>query len=221
MFKYFKRLLRTPEKGVLDLLNEHTRLSKLAVLSFAEAIRGVFTKINRKKFDEHLRNVIQLEETADAVRRSLVEEFAKGTLPPISREDFIKLADSVDIIADAAKDSIRLLEIARKNVPLDLKKHYFKMVEHMENCIEALHKAVIFLSKDFRECMKLIARIELEEHAADGEQIFCLKELNKLAKRVSFGKIFLWKELVDRTEEIIDGCEDVGDIIRCVIARRL
>ena len=218
IFHIFKRFFKNQEVEIVNLVSKHVTLCAKTVEEFDKGLKAILNK-NIREFKEHSLNTVKCEEMGDEIRRIIVQEIAKGTLPPLNREDFMRLAGKIDEFADAAKDAIQLLEMVSRNLTEEFKKKLISMSDDVKKCSINLENAVKNLNKDFNKCLEFTHRVSEIEHRIDSKQIECLKELYKLGKKSS--DLLLWNEIIERMEEIADICEDASDILRIIITRGL
>jgi predicted phosphate transport protein (TIGR00153 family) len=221
MIEFFKRLIKSPEEDVLRLVFEHTRLCALTVSLFVDAAEATLEGRDVKKFAQNLKEAIRCEEMADVVRRSIVSELAKGVLPPISREDFIRLAGKIDLVADYAKDAVKILNIIKRKPPPNFRRTYLALTQCVRECALTLQEAIEWMNKDLAKSLEFTQQVEELEGQADERQLACLHMLSKLGERMGMADLLLWEEIIRHTEELADACEDASDVVKCIIMRGL
>jgi predicted phosphate transport protein (TIGR00153 family) len=207
-----------PEREALDLVARHATLCREAVSSLKACIKSLRTGRGLKKA---IGKVVEYEEAADQVRRRIVEKLAKGALPPLSREDFIRLVERLDLTADGAKDIARCFEILpTKRLSKEFEQSFESLIGVAIECSRELCKAIQSMGTDFRKSLALTKRVEELEKEADARQLDCLFELGK-CKRVDFASLLLWERVIGYAEFITDACEDASDVLECIGARTM
>ena len=165
--------------------------------------------------------VVKYEEEADSVRRKIVEELARGILPPLSREDFIRLVERMDMVADWAKDIARILRIIPREQLLGLCKECLLIfLKYIRVTSIVLRKAVESMNKDFEKTLRYLNLIEKLEERADDSYLNCLKELEKTVGEET-ANVLLLEKLIEDLENLEDACEDTSDVIKVIIIRSL
>jgi len=216
MLNFLRRLYVSPEQKALQLIVELAELCAKAVTSLRSATQA----LEKEDFKKHMDMVISYEEEADKVRRATIESLARGALPPLSREDFIRLADGIDLVADSAKDAIRCLHIIpKRRMPRRFLSIFLALLENAVKCSQSLLEAVRWMGKDFKKSLELTHQIEKEEKLADSNHLRCLYELGKC--RLDMTSILLWERVIGHVEFITDACEDASDTLECIGARTL
>lgn len=209
------KLWRNPEGRAFGYIKQLVDLVELAI---SELLQGVRAIVLKKNYTHHLRAVVSYEEQADELRRKVGEELAKGTLPPLSREDFMRLIERVDMAADSAKDVVRCLEVIPK---LRASKRFFNKLLSLLNtsaqCIACLKGVVKLMEEDFERALRLCEEVEQLEKLADSQMLDCLFELGKC--RLDFTSTLLWERVVEYAERITDACEDASDMVEYIVIR--
>ena len=162
------------------------------------------------------------EEEADSVRRKIIEELAKGALPPLSREDFVRLAERMDLIADWAKEAARLLSVIPcKKLRQELAGECLELVDLMYESTEKLYNAVSAMMTDFQKSLQLVHEIEVIEEKGDDLYIKCFSRLERAESGCIGVPGMLISKLVESFENTLDACEEVGDLIKIIVVRAL
>lgn len=98
----------------------------------------------RKPSDVNAKNVKDLEEHSDEVRRILIDELNKTFATPIDREDIFALSLCIDDIIDYGKSTVDEMEIF--NIKPD--KHLISMVDVLVKGTKEVNDAVLRLEKN-------------------------------------------------------------------------
>ncbi|MEM2024989.1 MAG: DUF47 family protein [Desulfurococcaceae archaeon] len=209
---------RTREKKALEMYVEHS--SKIAdiVMHGVEALRA-HRENNWEKFSEEWRKVFDLEKEADALKRKILAELAKGLFHPIDREEVIRLVTVSDDIASFAKAWTRRLGFIRDNIiPRNIMDKILEMAGSVHEAstliVEASKKLV---SEDKASVLALANKVESIEEKVDEVRIEALSETFSFcneATKISY--CLLVKEIVDVVESSADRCEDVADVLRSI-----
>jgi len=218
----FKKKLDRSENKVLELVLNHASLCKKCVKALCNAIHSL-KACSIDEFRREVAAVHRSEEEADEIRRKIIEELAKGIVPPLSREDFIRLVERMDMIADWSRDAARLLEIefirdAFRNG--EFSKMLCEMASNIYYCVELTEEAVKEAMEDFNKSLKFLNKIEEIEEQVD---LLYVKSLSVLCSmRMNKPEYSLIAErLVETLENICDAAEDTGDVLKVIIVRAL
>ena len=218
---FIKRFLRTPEDHALELTLEHAILCEKAVITMTDVFYDSLKHVDEQTVLKKIEMVVKYEEEADSVRRKIVEELARGILPPLSREDFIRLVERMDMVADWAKDIARILRIIPREQLLGLCKECLLIfLKYIRVTSIVLRKAVESMNKDFEKTLRYLNLIEKLEERADDSYLNCLKELEKTVGEET-ANVLLLEKLIEDLENLEDACEDTSDVIKVIIIRSL
>ncbi|MBS7658193.1 MAG: DUF47 family protein [Candidatus Bathyarchaeia archaeon] len=186
--------------------------------SVKELHEGIKAKLDGRGEESiiHLKKAGQLEEEADVKRRVELKELAKGVLPPLSREDLMKLTDSLDRIADGAKMTAKLaLLISFNDLPKEIKDELFNLSSLAVECAKKLVDALLWMNKDFNVTLSLTDNVEKIEEDSD-EKYDLIRRLLYNSELKPAQLVFI-NELARGLETITDWCEDTGDLARIII----
>ncbi|RLE64795.1 MAG: hypothetical protein DRJ38_04880 [Thermoprotei archaeon] len=219
--KIISKIWSSPEEKIANLTVNHAKLCYQTVEAFTKVIKE-YCEGSAEKAEEHLMQVYSYEEEADGVRRKIIRELARGALPPLSREDFVRLAERMDLIADWAKEAARLLlVIPHENICRELTNECMELVILTEKSVKVLYDAVSIMMTDFKKSLQLIHKIESIEEKGDELYIKCLSRLERKEKECIGVPDLLIEKLIESFENILDACEEVGDLIKIIVIRAL
>lgn len=219
--EFIKRFLKTPEDRALELTLQHAVLCEKAVITMTDVFYDSLKHVDEQTVLKKIEMVVRYEEEADSVRRTIVEELARGILPPLSREDFIRLVERMDMVADWAKDIARILRIIPREQLLGLCKECLLIfLKYIRVTSIVLRKAVESMNKDFEKTLRYLNLIEKLEERADDSYLNCLKELEKTVGEET-ANVLLLEKLIEDLENLEDACEDTSDVIKVIIIRSL
>jgi predicted phosphate transport protein (TIGR00153 family) len=215
MSKILKWFSKGRRIDAIKMLEPHLNLTFNSVKELHE---GIKFKLNEEEEEsiKHLKKAGELEEEADAKRRSEMRELAKGVLPPLSREDLMNLTDSLDRIADGAKMTAKLaLLISFNNLSKEIKDELLNLSNLAVECVKKLVEALSWMNKDFNVTLSLIDEVEKIEEESDEKYDLIRKLLYN--SEVKPSQLVFINELARGLETITDWCEDTGDLARIII----
>ncbi len=215
MSKILKWFSKGRRIDAIKMLEPHLNLTFNSVRELHE---GIKFKLNEEEEEsiKHLKKAGELEEEADAKRRSEMRELAKGVLPPLSREDLMNLTDSLDRIADGAKMTAKLaLLISFNNLSKEIKDELLNLSNLAVECAKKLVEALSWMNKDFNVTLSLIDEVERIEEESDEKYDLIRRLLYN--SEVKPSQLVFINELARGLETITDWCEDTGDLARIII----
>ncbi len=159
------------------------------------------------------------EREADALRRQIIEELARGELPPDERIGFMRLARQIDLVTDWSHESHRMLVLLPfDKAPRDIQDATLKMCKRVQECIASVQKCLNKLAaKELQESLAYADEVERYEEETDAlyqdaREIFIKCDFAE----IGVGAAILLSQFLDAIENIADRCEDVGDQTRVI-----
>lgn len=171
-----------------------------------------------KKLDDKIKEMHDVEHSADHAKHDLINKLAKEFLPPIEREDIVNLSEKIDDVTDFVEDVLLNINIFNiKSIPNEL----FKFADIVLKCCQSMELALKEF-EHFRKSKKLhsiIVEINRLEEVADELYI---SELKKLYRNPTDPiKLMIWKDLLDSLEKCCDACEIVANTIENIVMKNL
>ena len=214
--KLFRRIYVSPEERVLKMTLDHADKCRNAAKRLREALEEALREGDVKR---KIAEVEQAERDADKLRREILDYLAEGALPPLSREDFVRLAERVDSIADWSREAVRVLKVICGEVNLTkLGDPLIKLASHAEEASEKLYEAIKAMSEDLKKARDLVAEVERIEDRGDWAYADCLVYISKLWGEMQSPLVLL---LVQYVENVVDAAEDASDVLEEIIIRAL
>jgi len=216
LLKWFER--RREEK-VLTLVRRHLATTISTVEDLEKAMR-VAAVDDEREMKLYIDRVMNAEREADGLRREVMNELARGELPPADREDLMHLVKRVDMVADWSREATRILEATPiREMPRNLKKACVEMAEGVKECASALQKSVNRIAEKPEEALRAADLVERQEEMVDGLFQNARGLLAKEAE-IKVGVAICMNELFEALEMVADSCEDVCDQVRVIVVRR-
>jgi len=201
-------------RRMLDICQDHirgivevTRNLSLMIDSMAENK----TKA-AKDYYEDMRKTLG---EADKLKTALLEEVASVGSLLISREDFLKLAFTVEAVADYAEGvAFRLVELMHRNWKVD-KKYITKMSELSSLVLQEItlvRDTVMALNFNPTKAIELSRSVEKVERDIDAKyRVLGMEVLND---KLPLQTTLILREILDQMEHIADTAADAVDVIR-------
>jgi len=161
----------------------------------------------------------QLEREGDSLRRLIIIDLARGSLPVDERRSFMRLARQIDYVADLCLEAGRIVRQSPLNKLSDeLRQTAFDMCKVIKDCVMNVQQCIELLTdKKVQEALDAADKVERLEEAVDdlyrkGRGL--LSEISGPALTV--GQIILLAEFMAAIENVADRCEDVCDQARVI-----
>jgi uncharacterized protein len=171
---------------------------------------------NFKNTQKTVDRIHDLEHLGDEICHKIFNELNSSFITPLDREDISSLTHSLDNIIDLTYSAINSIDIfgIKKSTPLamDMSKIITKSTGIIRQTLPKFRKR-----KTFSEIEKSIIEINKLENEADELLRRAMKELFRSGKPAI--EVVKLKSLYETMEEVIDACEDVGDVLRSLVTK--
>ncbi len=206
-------------------LQEHVGKVEECAIAFQQAIECHVSR-NCKRFDDFRREVIRLEQEADAIKRRIRGHLPKGTLLPVDKFQLFRYLREQDSVLDALEDVMDWISYRDEpGIPEDLQKDFFLLVDAVVDPVEELGRmvaAAFIYFKRFREADRLqvkqiIRNLRHLEHEADLlEDQLKRKVFQTIADATT---VYHMVRLAEILGSIADHAENAGDMMRAMVAK--
>jgi predicted phosphate transport protein (TIGR00153 family) len=205
------------------MLQEHASLTSSLANNLFQAIEGsVDGRITDAK--KRCRLIDMAENEVDAMGRKIISELVKGEIPPAERGDLMRLTRRVDMIADWAQASSRILALLMHKIKKiwetsrSLGEICVKMGEKVKLCVAEVLESINFTAEgDIDGMLSSADRVERIEEEVDALYQKARKEfLASDEFKVNVGVLIVFSQFLDALENTADRCEDVCDQIRVI-----
>lgn len=209
------RWRRPPETEVLELLEKHV---SLCVLASDGLVQATELKIagNETEARDAFEKLFDAERAADELRRKMAEELAKGILPPLSREDLMRVVRRLDLVTDWLKDGGRILAILpTKELPENFKKLLFELAKKLKECVHVLGHSIRTAYEDYKKALDECYEVEKIEREIDHMCMGIFDEMKHFDVKNQTSLLFM--EFLRSLESAADECENTADFLRIMI----
>jgi len=157
-----------------------------------------------------------LEHQGDAITHQIFEQLHRSVITPFDREDIALLAHSLDDVSDfvhEAADAMLLYKVAR---PTGRAKELVDIVvqaaAEVEKAVSEIHDRV--------GRKHLIERcVEINRLENIGDSVFRSAMAELFDDSTDFAGLITWREIYPHMEDVIDGGEDIANILEGVAVR--
>lgn len=215
--------LRIPKAGwggareaqALRLLEEHVSLCESASRDLAQAVK-LMVAGNAKDAKAFLERLFDKERVADMLRRRMLDEFAKGVLPPLGREDVMRMVRRLDLVINWLKDGGRLLSLFSPNdIPSSFGEMLVEFAEKLSECVHVLGSCIRAVIEDYKRALEGCLRVEEIERDIDHMYVSTLGEIKHLNRGDQTPLLLI--EFLRSLESAADECENTADFLRIMI----
>ena len=161
----------------------------------------------------------QLEREGDSLRRLIITDLARGSLPVDERRSFMRLARQIDYVADLCLEAGRIVRQSPLNrlsdelrqTALDMCKVIKECVVNVQQCIDLLTDKKV---QEARDAADKVERLEEDVDDLYRKGRGLLSEIS--GPELTVGQIILLADFMAAIENIADRCEDVCDQARVI-----
>ncbi len=194
-FDYFEELARKLEEG------GQLFLDMARALDFSEA------GVSRLKEAEH---------EMDGIAHKTYERMHKTFLTPIDREDIYALVNKMDNIMDAIEGTAIRIHMYKVKKPDDA---IIKQVEILFQAIRKIKSVIPGLRNMKNSRMILEGCVEIHTLENAGDVVLRSIMTGLFSTEKDAFELIKWKEIFERIEEAIDGCENVSHIVEGIVLK--
>lgn len=185
-------------------------------LKAADILVKTLKEFKRETLEERIKEMHEIEHSADIAKHELMNKLAKEFLPPIEREDIVSLSEKIDDVTDFVEDVLLNMNIFNvQYVPSEIMDFADVILKSTEKMIETLKEFENF--KRSKELHNKIVEINNLEETADELYIKGLKRL--YSNPTDPIKLIVWKDIFDSLEKCCDACEEVANDVENIVMK--
>ncbi len=204
------------EREVEELIAAHFSKVKECLDEFSETMNDYMKK--DKAFKENAYKVDRLEHEADEIRREAEMKLCAGAFLPVYREDYVKLMEMLDEIADNVESATDFIALTRPKIPDFLQEGLRNMAEVTVQMFEPLQQMYEMFLEDISKVLEIARTVRDKEQAVDNIEWHVIRRVFK--SDLPLAEKMLLKELVDYIGNISDQIEDVSDRFAIMVIKR-
>ncbi|MDW8084377.1 MAG: DUF47 family protein [Candidatus Caldarchaeum sp.] len=204
---YRSRLLSLAQdqmRSILEILRKTTLMLEM-----------VFKEVDYKKIEEAYSDILKSDEAAKNWRRLVEKEVSDIGAILTNREDFIRLVNSMDKIADISEGvAFRILSLvkSRMKIDRDVLSEVLKLGDLVLQTVTKLREALLAVtlnSETFHQKVK-----ETEEAERKVDDFYRNIDLMILMTDMKIGQLLLVREIVSMLEDVADKAEEAVENLR-------
>lgn len=197
----------------------------------AEYLRKAIEKYINQDYEAFGRcssKINSLEKEADIIKSNIRNHMPKELLLSYDKNTFLFLLKEQDNIIDLIQDTAVWISLREKPIPYELSDDFFRMSDSVVDIVKTAENAVRYLkrvvetsySRDEREKIKeVIHNLHVMESEIDTMGRELTKKTFKMESALTAVQLTHMLKLIELLSEIGDHAENVGDMIRALIAR--
>lgn len=171
---------------------------------------------NHNYTEARVSRIKEIEHEADVIAHRIYKRMHKTFLTPIDREDIYALVNKMDDVLDNIENTAILLHMYKVKKPGD------EIIKQAEILLQAIQK--------IKEVIHNIRNMKNSQSILDGcVEIHTLENAGDVVLRAIITDLFVkekdaiellkWKEIFERLEEAIDGCESISNIVEGIVLK--
>lgn len=219
----WRKILSFPLRGVADQLRVHMNLVLMST-ELLENLIEACEDYNWEAVGSVAERIARLEREADDVKRQVELGLFSGTVFVGLKEDFYKLAEALDDIADKSKDASRAIASRQPDreevaVLFEGENNIMKMIKGTVEIVKILMISVELLNKDMKEALQLAHDVEKTEEKLDDIKLDILKNLTRNEKKMSPLSYLQIRDFIFLLDMVADAAEAASDVITAMIVK--
>lgn len=205
----------------LNLAQQQISLA-MSTVGELDAAVNFFSENKRVEMDGAIERLFAQEQETDLLRRQVLEELAKGELPPVYREDLKRLVGYLDEFADQVKDSARGLKVAGSPMfPREIMDQYLLISRNLVDGVRVLGDCIDALGVNPSEVEQKAEKVCHYEDAVDEGYLNTKIMFLKYGGELEAATLVALRDLLDYMEQASDTCARTADYLRVLAASEL
>jgi len=172
-----------------------------------------------KKFETHLKHIIETEKKADKLRRSIEDLLYRKTLIPESRGDVLELIERMDVLLGQFKGVMYRIEIERPEINEIFHDNLRKMCGFSVQTVEAITLSLRSYFKDISQVESHMHKVSFWETESDKASTLLQKAIFS-CKEMPLDQKMQLRDLVKHVDGIADQAEDMADSLAIYVIKR-
>lgn len=217
------RISSYPLRGIDQHMGEHLKLVSLAVELLRE-LTDACHNYNWSLVGAVAERIAGTERKADDVKRNVEVGLYGGRIFVGLKEDFYRLAEAVDQIADKSKEASRALalrvpEKEAVDILFDGQINLRTMVLGLVDIVALLEKSIETMGKDMKAALQMAHDVEKMEEKLDDIKLEILKRLTHNEKRIQALSYLQLRDFILLLDDVADAAEMASDVITEMIVK--
>lgn len=187
-------------------------------VSAARLLYEVVKNYNPNTLNTKMNEMHDIEHSADIAKHTLMASLAKEFLPPIEREDIMRLSQEIDNVTDCIEDVLQ--RVYMYNIK-EMRADAVSFSKKVLDCCEALEEGLKEF-KNFKKSKTLMNHIikvsTLEE---DGDKLYTNAVRSLYTSSLEPLAVVSWTRTFDWLERCCDSCEHVADVMEGIVMNNM
>ena len=180
------------------------------------------TGYKEKELTESMHAMQQLEKKSDDIAFKISEDITAGAISPNIIDNLLECVQTADDIIDTYYYISRELNRMARAYSAGFKEHYADWDSVYVNMLALSEKSILNLkqalsSSDISEILRMRKEIEDIEEQGDEIKDKGFDRLYSIAPKLHYLEFYHYQELLHKSDDILDSCEDISDLIVSVV----
>lgn len=210
------------ESKIIQEIEDYFRIVRKTVDGFSSLVKKMADR-DQTEAKNLFQLVLDGESEADSVHRTLSMAIAEGAFFGGIREDILNLLETMDNVADSAKDAARFLESEEDldDFALSLlgSNEMRAFVSNLQSAVGALGDLIGAFELGKKEILSRIAAVEEWEEAADSSKDKLMRQLFRSSSNPNPVTVIQMRDFLFVADDIADYAEDASDVILVLAAK--
>jgi len=196
----------------------------IAIASEANTLEtNMFQMIFRdKQITEELHAMQKLEKYSDEIAFQTIEDITSGAISPNIIDSLLECVQTADDLVDTYYYIARELNRMAKAYSSDLKEHHTDWDSVYENMLVLAEKSLskvkqALTTTNSSEILELRKEIEALEEEGDDIKDQGFDRLYSIGTKMHFLEFYHYQLLLHKCDDLLDGCEDLSDLIVSIV----
>ena len=217
--KNLKGILVVGEKNIFRQLNQIFAIATEANTILTNMFK---TGYKEKELTENMHAIQILEKKSDEIAFKISEDITGGAISPNIIDNLLECVQMADDIIDTYYYISRELNRMARAYSPNFQEHYADWGSVYLNMLLLAEKAILNLkhalsSSDISEILRMRKEIEDIEQQGDEIKDQGFDRLYRIAPKLHFLEFFHYQELLHKSDDILDSCEDFSDLMVSVV----
>lgn len=200
-----------------DYINEFEKLSAYSVMA-AELLDTILKNYDRWSMPEKIRLMHEIEHAADIEKDEMYEALTSEFLPPIEKDDIIRLSHEIDTVTDSIEDvliCIDIFAVETINPEINI------FTELIVDCCKHMNEALAEM-KNYKNSTILFEQInEVNLHKSKGKALY-VNSLKNICEITEDPFLTLtYTEIYKNLEECCEKCKAVTNTLERIVIKNL
>jgi predicted phosphate transport protein (TIGR00153 family) len=165
-----------------------------------------------EELEESAKELDALESAADDTKEDILDRLYSGGVFPMHRADLARLVSSMDNIANLSAGAADRIGMRRFSVPSPVDSLLIALVREDVEAVQGLQAAVVALTHDLREAVRLTSVVDKLESKAD--DVYSELYRAMFEWDTDYKTFHQLKSIIERLENIADRCSQNAELIR-------